>query len=71
MSLSACTDKADVYHEAMVFYRLYHLYFGMCTESSPYRLDMQFHGVGLQTVTLSKEMLKKVIIGPAACLIVC
>ena len=46
--------------------------FGVCTESSPYRLIMQFHGGGLQTVTLSKEMFeKKLIISPTAWLIVC
>ena len=59
----------------MVLSRLCHpclpYLFGVCTESSPYRLIMQFHGGGLQTVTLSKEMFEKLIIGPTAWLIVC
>ena len=70
----AHTDKADVCSEAMVLSRLCHPYlpylFGVCTESSPYRLIMQFHGIGLQTVTLSKEMFEKnLIVGPITWLI--
>lgn len=70
------TEKADVYNEAMVLSCLCHPYlpylFGMCTESSPYRLVMQFHGIGHQTVTLNKEMFeKKLIVGPTAWLIAC
>ena len=72
----AHTEKADVCNEAMVLSRLCHPYlpylFGVCTESSPYRLVMQFHGIGLQTVTLSKEMFeKKLIVGPTMWLIAC
>ena len=70
------TDKTDVYNEAMVLSHLCHPYlpylFGVCTESSPYRLVMQFHGIGHQTVTLNKEMFeKKLIVGPTAWLIAC
>ena len=72
----ACTQKADVVNEATVLARLCHpnlpYFFGMCTQSSPYRLVMQFHGIDLQTVTLSKEMFeKKVIVGPASWFIAC
>lgn len=70
------TEKGDVRNEAMVLSRLCHPYlpylFGVCTESSPYRLVMQFHGIGLQTVTMNKEMFeKKLIVGPTMWLIAC
>ena len=46
--------------------------FGMHTESSLYRLIMQFHGIGHQIVILNKEMFKKkLIVGPTAWLIAC
>lgn len=72
----ARTEIADVHNEAMVLSRLCHPYlpylFGVCTESLPYRLVMQFYRIGLQTVTLSKEMFeKKHIGGPTAWLITC
>lgn len=72
----ACTEKSDVCNEAMVLSRLCHPYlpylFGVCTESSPYQLVMQFYGIGLETVTLSKEMLeKKLLVGPTMWLITC
>ena len=67
------TDKIDVYDEAMILSRLCHPYlpylFKVCTQSSPYRLVMQFHGIGHQTGTLNKEM--KQIVGPTAWLIAC
>lgn len=70
------TQKADVLNEARVLSGLCHpnlpYFFGMCTQSLPYRLVMQFHGIDLQTVTLSKEMFeKKVIVGPASWFIAC
>lgn len=72
----AHTDKADVCSEAMILSRLCHPFlpylFSVCTESSPYQLIMQFHGIGLQTVTLSKEMFEKnLIVGPTTWLITC
>ena len=72
----ADTEKADVSHEARVLSRLCHPYlpylFGVCTETPPYRIVMQFHGINLQTVTLSKEMLEKnVVSDPTAWLITC
>ena len=33
--------------------------FGMCTSSLPYRIILQFHGVGFETVTFIKELVNK------------
>ena len=53
----ACTQKSDVYNEASILSTLCHPHlsylFGICTESTHYRLVVQFHGINLETVMLS------------------
>ena len=60
------TDKEDVRNEAMILSRLCHpclpYLFGVCTKNTPYKLVLQFHGINLQTVTLSKEICEKKVI---------
>ena len=60
------TLKSDVLHEASIISSLCHpylpLFFGLCTESTPYQLVVQFHGIGMETVTLSREICEKMVI---------
>ena len=62
----AATMKSDVLHEASIISNLCHPYlpflFGICTESMPYRLVIQFYGINLETVTLSKEICQRRVI---------
>ncbi len=52
--------KVDVTNEAAILSLLNHPYlpyiFGMCTSSLPYRIVLQFHGIGFETISLSKEL---------------
>lgn len=50
----------DVEHEATILMKLCHPYlpylFGVCTKHRPFRLVMQFHGLGCLSYTLSKTL---------------
>ena len=56
------TNLADVHHEASVLMRLCHPHvpflFGVCTQE-PYRLVLQFHGIGGTSLTLWKAITEK------------
>ncbi len=56
------TVLEDVQNEAAILTKLCHPYlpylFGVCTNEKPYRIVMQFHGIGSLTYTLSKSLSK-------------
>ena len=53
----------DVEHDASILTRLCHpclpFLFGLCTKNEPYKLVMQFHGLGCEPYTLSKSLSSK------------
>ena len=54
------TLQRDVLHEANMLIKLCHPYlpylFGICINTRPFRIVTQFHGIGLNTVTLYQEL---------------
>ena len=65
----------DVYSEASILTRLSHPYlpylFGVCTTAEPYRLVMQFHGIGTYSCTFSSMMQQDNSLGGKAWLSLC
>ena len=65
----------DVHSEASILMRLSHPYlpylFGVCTTAEPYRLVMQFHGIGTYSCTFSSMMQQDSSLGGKAWLSLC
>lgn len=67
--------KEDVKHEAQIFARFCHPYlphlFGVCTQTQPLRIVMQFVGFLENSQTLTLHRAQKTVIGHNGWLIVC